>query len=292
MPFTHDNVLYHAQKTGNVEFDGVHQTTAATPMRPAMSAQAERIHEKKAELDALRPISGRSLVELNKWYDVELTYTSNAIEGNTLTRNETAIILEKGITVSGKPLKDHMEATGHQAALAYVRELATSPEPVREVDIRSIHRLVLQQVEPEEAGRYSQHQRTIAGSSLVLPSPAEIPARMGDFSRWLEAAPRTPEAAFDAHEGLVTIHPFSDGNGRTSRLLMNLMLLKIGYPPVVVRPEDRPAYFDALDATRAGDRLAYHRFMYVRLEEALDHHLEILHRGIDTRAKPTRSPSR
>jgi Fic family protein len=252
--------------------------------------QAERIADKKAELDALRPVSGRSLAELDKWYDVELTYTSNAIEGNTLTRNETAIILEKGITVSGKPLKDHLEATGHADALAYVRQLATNAQPVREIDIRNIHRLVLQKIDPEEAGRYSNHQRVIAGSPLILPSPAEIPARMGDFARWLEKAPATPEAAFDAHEGLVTVHPFSDGNGRTSRLLMNLMLLKGGYPTVVIRPEDRPVYFDALDATRTGDRPAYHRFMNARLETALDHHLEILHRGLDVRRDAIPSP--
>lgn len=257
-------------------------------MTSAMT-QAERIAEKKAKLDALRPVSGRSLAALDAWYDVELTYTSNALEGNTLTRNETAIILEKGITVSGKPLKDHLEATGHRDALAYVRELVHEGQPVREIDIRNIHRLVLQKVEPEEAGRYSDHQRVIAGSSLVLPSPAEIPSRMGDLSRWLEKAPLTPETAFDAHEGLVTIHPFSDGNGRTARLLMNLLLLKGGYPPLVIRPEDRPAYFDALDATRSGDRPAYHRFMNARLETSLDHHLELLHRGLDTSRKPVTS---
>lgn len=257
----------------------------------ATMTPAERIADKKSELDSLRPVSGRSLAELNRWYDVELTYTSNAIEGNTLTRNETAIILEKGITVSGKPLKDHLEATGHADALSYVRALVTtSSEPVREMDIRNIHRLVLQKIEPEEAGRYSNHQRVIAGSSLVLPSPAEIPARMGDFARWLETAPPTPETAFNAHEGLVTIHPFSDGNGRTSRLLMNLLLLKSGYPPVVIRPEERPGYFDALDATRLGDRPAYHYFMNARLEMALDHHLEILHRGLDVRHDAMPSP--
>lgn len=241
--------------------------------------QAGRIATKKAQLNSLRPASVRSLAELDKWYDVELTYTSNALEGNTLTRNETAIILEKGITVSGKPLKDHLEAIGHRDALALVRELAIAPEPVHEMDIRNIHRLVLQKVDPEEAGGYSNHQRVIAGSDLVLPSPAEIPARMGEFARWLENPPATPEAAFDAQEGLVTIHPFSDGNGRTSRLLMNLLLLKFGYPPVVIRPEDRPAYLDALDATRVDDRAGYHLFMNTRLEAALDHHLKILQHG-------------
>lgn len=246
---------------------------------------AERIAEKKAELDALRPLGGRTLAALDRWLDVELTYTSNALEGNTLTRNETAIILEKGITVSGKPLREHLEATGHRDALVYVRELAGKSGPLREIDVRNIHRLVLQKVDPDEAGRYSNHQRLIAGSSLLLPSPAEIPARMGDFGRQLEHAGSTPEAAFDAHEQLVTIHPFSDGNGRTARLLMNLLLLKGGYPPAVIRPEDRPAYHTSLEAVQLhGDRASYHRFMNTRLEAALDHHLMILRRGIEGQA--------
>jgi Fic family protein len=121
----------------------------------------------------------------------------------------------------------------------------------------------------------------IAGSDLLLPSPAEIPARMGDLAAWLAQAPLTPESAFDAHERLVTVHPFSDGNGRTARLLMNLLLTKAGYPPLVIRPEDRLAYFDALDATRIGNRAAYHEFMYARLEQALDHQLGILQRAQD-----------
>ena len=107
-----------------------------------------------------------------------LTYSSNAIEGSTLTRNETAIVLEHGITVSGKPLKHHLEATGHRDALAWIRALAQQPGPVLESDLRNLHRLVMQKVDPDEAGRYSSHVRTIAGSSLVLPSPAELPALM------------------------------------------------------------------------------------------------------------------
>ncbi len=240
------------------------------------------ISGKKAALDALRPLSAPSLAALNAWYDVELTYSSNALEGNTLTRSETAIVLEKGITVSGKPLKDHLEAQGHQDALLYMRQLAKSAEPVRETDVRNLHRLVLQKIDPDEAGRYSTRQRLISGSPLLLPSPAEIPSRMGDLAASIADGALTPEAAFDAHEALVTIHPFSDGNGRTARLLMNLLLLRAGYPPVVILPEDRPAYHQCLAAVQlSGNRAEYHAFLYLQLEQSLDRHLMILRKGLE-----------
>jgi Fic family protein len=240
----------------------------------------ERIARLRAELDGLRPLSAKSVAALDAWYDVELTYTSNALEGNTLTRSETAIVLEKGITVSGKPLKDHLEAAGHKDALGYVRELAASAEPVREMDVRNIHRLVIQRIDPEEAGSYSGHQRMISGSPLLLPSPAEIPGRMGDFARWLAAEAAGLETAFDAHERLVTIHPFSDGNGRTARLLMNLLLLRAGYPPLVIVPEQRPAYHDSLQAVQLhGDRATYHRFLLATMEESLSRYVEMLRGG-------------
>ncbi len=245
-----------------------------TPDNP--QPRDQRLQAKHARLAALRPLAGPDLEALARWYDIELTYTSNAIEGSTLTRNETAIVLEHGITVAGKPLKDHLEATGHRDALIYMRELAALPSPVREADIRHLHRLILQKIDPEEAGRYSTRLRTIVGSSLVLPSPAEIAPLMQELAHWLETAPLTPQTAFDAHERLVTIHPFSDGNGRTSRLLMNLLLLQAGYPPVVILPEDKPAYFDALDATRHGNREPFYHFLYLRLEQALDHTLKLL----------------
>ena len=246
-------------------------------MQPGFLLQTQRIAEKKAALDLLRPLSPQSIAELNRWYDVELTYTSDALEGNTLTRSETAIVLEKGITVSGKPLKDHLEAIGHRDALAYVRSLAAGTEPLRESDLRSIHRLVMQRVDPGEAGSYSRHGRMITGSPLALPSPAEIPARMGDFASWLQHVPATPETAFDAHESLVTIHPFSDGNGRTARLLMNLILLRAGYPPIVIQPEHRAAYHDSLQAVQLRqDRPAWHSFLHTHLEAALDHYLRLL----------------
>jgi Fic family protein len=238
----------------------------------------ERVLEMKGRLDALRPLDPGSMAALDRWYDVELTYTSNALEGNTLTRSETAIVLEKGFTVSGKPLKDHLEATGHRDALLYMRELAQVDEPLRETDIRSLHRLVLGQLEPAEAGKYSSHERTITGSATVLPAPPEIPGLMQAFVSQINAMPVAPEAAFDAHEGLVSIHPFSDGNGRTARLLMNLLLLRAGYPPVAIAPEERRRYHDRLEAVRTeDDRAGYHAFLFEQLIDSLDRTLRVLH---------------
>ena len=242
-------------------------------------AVVDRLARAKQELDRLRPLSPQTLAALADWYDVELTFSSNAIEGNTLTRSETALVLEKGITIGGKPLKDHLEAIGHRDALHFVRTLAAAGEPVREVDIREIHRLIMARIDPEEAGRYSAHQRMIAGSPLVLPMPAAIPALMGEFTAWLVGSPAQPETAFTAHARLVAIHPFSDGNGRTARLLMNLLLIQAGYPPLIIAPEHRAAYIDALQAMQLGDDPApYRDFMTERLAASLDHHLAMLKR--------------
>lgn len=245
------------------------------------------IGQLKLELDRLRPLSPESVRTIDNWFDIELTYSSNAIEGNTLTRVETAVLLEKGITVSGKPLKDHLEAVGHKEALDFIRLLSQKDEPIRESDVRVIHKLVLGQSTPTEAGSYSTHQRMIAGSLVRFPSPAEIPALMGDFTSWLRTAETNPGTAFEAHYRLVTIHPFSDGNGRTARLLMNLLLIRGGYPPVVIAPEERVAYLTSLESRQLGqgDR-AYHDFMASRLVASL--RLYVGHLG---RAHPERSQS-
>ncbi|MEM1140359.1 MAG: Fic family protein [Pseudomonadota bacterium] len=235
-----------------------------------------RIAEKRNRLDAQRPLSQKALASLEAWYDVELTHTSNAIEGNTLTRQETALVLEKGLTVRGKPLKDHQEAVDHRDALRFVRGLVTDTRPIGEADMRDIHRLVVASTLKGEAGQYSRHPRRIAGSRVVFPTPETIPGLMGDFGQWLAGAPATAETAIEAHLRLVSIHPFSDGNGRTARLLMNLVFMRGGYPPVVIRPEDRPDYVDALEAAQNETRAAYDRLMFERLEAALDDYLSFL----------------
>jgi Fic family protein len=231
-----------------------------------------RIADKKAELDRLRGLVPGALTNLEHAHDLELTYSSNAIEGNTLSAGETALVVERGITIAGKPLKDHLEALDHFDALCWVRALAHEAAPLRESDIRNLHRLVMQRSVPETAGSYADRARFVVTDSgrRGFPSPTEVPALMGDFARWLAAAPATPETAFAAHRRLVEIHPFNDGNGRTARLLMNLLLLRGGWPPIAVRPEDRPAYLRALDHAQAGRGTAsFDRLLYERLDAAL-----------------------
>jgi Fic family protein len=234
------------------------------------------IAAKKARLDSIRPMPPEALQRLEHYYDIELTFTSNAIEGNTLSAVETTLVIEKGVTIGGKPLKDHLEALDHYDAVRYVRELARHTTPLTESDIRSLHALVMQRSRPDIAGQYAtlpRYVRTETGRH-EFPPPAEIPSRMGDLAAWLKAEPDTPDTAFTAHRRLVAIHPFNDGNGRTARLLMNLILIRAGYPPVAVRPEDRMEYIRALQQEQAGEGPDnFNALLYQRLDATLDDYL-------------------
>ena len=239
------------------------------------------IPAKKRRLDELRPLAPQALARLDHYYDVELTYTSNAIEGNTLSAVETTLVIEKGITISGKPLKDHLEALDHYDAIRYVRELARDAAPLTESDIRNLHKLVTQRSAPEIAGRYADLPRFVVRTETgrhTFPSPVEIRALMGrSDSAWLATAPGTPDTAFTAHRRLVDIHPFNDGNGRTARLLMNLILLRAGYPASRHSPR-RPARIHprALQQSQAGegDR-SFTDLLYRRLRQTLDDYLHV-----------------
>lgn len=237
----------------------------------------DRIAAKKAELDRLRPLRAGAIAQLQKAYDVDLTYTSNAIEGNTLTLRETAEVIEHGITVGGKPLRDHLEALDHYQAVLWMRDIAGQDAPVTEAVVSELHRRVVARSQPEIAGIYSPHPRRVAGSPVVFPNPLKTPQLMDAFGAWLVAAPGTPAAAFEAHFRLTAIHPFSDGNGRAARLLMNLLLLRVGYPPVPVGPSHRKAYLDALEKASLNDDLApFQTLMHQRLDETLADYLAVL----------------
>ncbi len=256
-----------------------------------MDELLKAIAAKKERLDRLRRLAPQALARLEHYYDIELTYTSNAIEGNTLGPVETTLVIEKGITIAGKPLKDHLEALDHYDAMRYVRDLAAQTVRLTEGDVRNLHKLVMQRSAPEIAGRYAdlpRYVRTETGRHN-FPSPAEVPALMADLAKWLGTAPDTPDTAFGAHLRLVAIHPFNDGNGRTARLLMNLILIRGGYPPLAVRPEDRLEYIRSLQQEQAGQGAeSFNDLLYRRLDATLDEYLTALQAdqpGRDERSK-------
>lgn len=191
---------------------------------------------------------------LDDWFRVE-TYTSNAIEGNTLTRRETALVVEKGLTVGGKSLVEHLEATNHAHALDFVKQqVGQETQTVSGRDILQIHDIILKGVDDAHAGHYRNVLVRILGSSVVLPNPIKVPDLMDGFCDWLaeENNLHPVELAAEAHYRLVTIHPFVDGNGRIARLLMNMMLMQHGYPPTIIRKRDRLAYIIALEKAQTG----------------------------------------
>lgn len=224
----------------------------------AFSMNWQKLETKKSKLDRLRPLSKELLKNLEDWFRVELTYTSNAIEGNTLTRQETALVLTKGITVGGKTLQEHLEATNHAKAYDFILSLvAKKPTTITEKEVLEIHSLVLY-------GR------------LILPNPLKISDHMKDFIKWLKKNDCHPvELAVLAHYKLVTIHPFIDGNGRTARLLMNLLLLMSGYPPSIIRKRDRLAYITSLEETQLGGSLEkYLNLIFKSVDRSLDIYLQ------------------
>jgi Fic family protein len=206
----------------------------------------------KARLDRLRPLPPDLVDNLREVYNIRLTYHSNAIEGNTLTQSETQIVIEKGITIGGKPLKDHLEAINHVEAIDFIRDLAMDERAITEWDIRQIHGLVCKG--ERNAGAYRTVNVMAAGSNYRYPDAIMVPELMQEFGDWLHSNPalHPVEIATEIHYRLVTIHPFQDGNGRTARLLMNLSLLRSGYPIAVIKTEDRSAYIDAIVAWQSG----------------------------------------
>lgn len=238
----------------------------------------KKLEEKKQRLDRHRPLPKALVVNLEEWFRVELTYTSNAIEGNTLTRNETALVIEKGLTVAGKTLKEHIEATNHAEAIEWVKALAGKRRrELSERQILGLHHLILKKIDDENAGKYRTVRVRIAGSTVVLPNPAKVPQLMKEFVAWLhgKAEGHILQMVADAHFKLVSIHPFTDGNGRTARLLMNLLLMQRGYPPALIRKEDRERYIDAIEKGQlTGELSGYYQIIFEAVDRSLDIYLE------------------
>jgi Fic family protein len=240
----------------------------------------KRVDKLKAEIDTLTPLDPAQIKNIDEWYTVELTYTSNALEGNTLSRQETAQIIEKNITVEGKTINEHLEAKNHAAAFEFIRGLLKSGSIARTItlgDILDIHARVLAKIDDVNAGKLRTVPVRIAGSTAVMPNPTKVPELMQEFISWLSENHTHPvEKAIEAHYQFVTIHPFTDGNGRTARLVMNLILLRDGYRPLIIPKEGRRAYVESLEkAQTKGDRYDYNAFMLDRLIESLEEYLKM-----------------
>lgn len=237
----------------------------------------KRIAEKKARLDALRPLSPSILTRLSETLTLEWIYNSNAIEGSTLTLQETRLILETGLTIGGKSLREHFEVTNHREAILYVESLVAENATITPFHVRQVHALVLQNIDAENAGQYRKTQVRIAGATHTPPDSWEVPRLMDEWGEWLLAAQEKDEpisVAAQAHHRLVNIHPFVDGNGRTARLIMNLLLIKEGYPPSVIEHVNRQQYYRVLAQADEGKYAPLVNFLGRAVERSLIQALE------------------
>lgn len=239
-----------------------------------------RLIAKKERLDSYRPLPQELVKNLEEWFRIELTYTSNAIEGNTLTRQETALVVEKGITVQGKSVEEHLEAINHAKAMDFIKTLAGKKrQDIENNDILNIHRIILKKIDDVNAGRYRAVAVRLKGSETILPNALKVPELMEKFIDWLqgESLDHPIKIAVDAHFKLVSIHPFVDGNGRTARLMMNLLLMQEGFPPAIVRKEDRIDYISSLEKGQTkSDLTDYYTFMFEAVDRSLDIYLKAL----------------
>jgi Fic family protein len=236
-----------------------------------------RIENKKSKLDSLRPLPAATVNRLKEQFTVEWIYNSNAIEGSTLTLRETQLILETGLTIGGKSLREHFEVTNHKDAIDYVESLAQQSELITPFHVRQIHKLVLSQIDDENAGQYRKTEVRIAGAKHFPPESWEIPQRMTEWGDWLKSAEKNThpvELAARAHHRLVAIHPFVDGNGRTARLVMNLILFRQGYPPAVILRVNRKQYYQVLMQADAGRNDPFVNFVGRTVDHSLTLYLE------------------
>lgn len=239
----------------------------------------QEIDLKKKKLDLARPLPVHSVKSLLNYVLIDWTYNSNAIEGNTLTISETKVVLE-GMTIGGKTMREHLEVINHRDAIDFLEEVVQKEERLNEWTIKSIHRLVLKGIQDENAGVYRKENILIGGASHRPPNHVFVPELMERFVKTVENEWSTlhpVERAAKVHAEFVKINPFIDGNGRTSRLLMNYELMKAGFPPAVIKATDRASYYDALDhAHTTGEDESFIHLVKSSVNESLDLWLSVI----------------
>ena len=237
------------------------------------------LDEKKKILDSKRPLPKKTLESLEENFKLELTYNSNAIEGNTLTLKETKVALE-GITIGGKTVREHLEAINHNEAISMLEEIIADNEELTEMDVKNIHALVLKGIDNENAGRYRTENVIISGATHIPPESVIVPELMEKliyrYDEWKEKYHPIIVASL-LHAEFVKIHPFIDGNGRTARLLMNFEAMRSGYPPIIIKVKDRLKYYEALDeGALTGDYTKFVKLVTKSANEMMDLYLKML----------------
>lgn len=252
-----------------------------------VSNPSEQVSFKLATLEKLKvkwqdahPLDTSQYNRMKEWLRTSYTFESNRIEGNTLTLHETEMVIHQGLTIGGKSVRDHLEAINHAAAVDFILDIVQMREDINPKVLRELHSLILNGIDPKNAGRYRQVPVRISGSTHVPPQPWELDHLMDQYFTFYERQKSTLHPvllAAEMHERLVTIHPFIDGNGRTSRLVMNLILLRNGYTIVNLRGDttSRLKYYQALEAVQADNKPElFHELIIDHAIMSLNEHLE------------------
>ncbi len=266
---------------------------ALYPETDDIDSLCEQLTDLKKCLDSFRPLSSEQVANLNEVFDTEYTYESNRIEGNTLTLMETDLVINKGMTVTGKNMQEHLEAVNHKHAIEYIRDIVNDNNDLTDYTLRKLHSIVLAGIDYKNAGTWRTERVRIAGSRHICPNPIKIPQLMGDFFTYYEANKNTLHPvilAANMHEKLVTIHPFIDGNGRTARLLMNMILLQQGYPITIISAENnaRADYYKALESAQISanqDNTEFVKLVALCVKKWLIIYLELLSGSISEDSK-------
>ena len=247
--------------------------------RPEFQSTFERLYKKKQDLQASRPLPNIALNKIRESLSIEWTYNSNSIEGNTSSLRETQMVLQEGITIKGKSLREHFETHNHDKAIDYLYRIVNDDYVLRSIDILSLHSLVLRSIEEDFAGRIRNGGVRISGANFVPPNANKVSDLLDELIDFVNTNPlelNDIELAAIFHHKLVWIHPFFDGNGRTVRLAMNLLLMRCGFPPAIILKNDRKKYYEALNQANNGNYQKLILLMCQALERSLNIYLNAM----------------
>lgn len=239
----------------------------------------ERLYEKKQVLQTSRPLPNIALHKIRESLSIEWTYNSNSIEGNTMSLRETQMVIQEGITIKGKSLREHFETHNHDKAIDYLYSIVDEDYNLRSIDILSLHGLVLRSIEDDFAGRIRNGGVRITGANFTPPNANKVPDLLDKLIDFINTNPlelNDIELATVFHHKLVWIHPFFDGNGRTVRLVMNLLLMRSGFPPAIILKNDRKKYYEALNQANGGNYQKLTLLMCQSLERTLNIYINAL----------------